>query len=232
MTPPLAQSTVAILDLDGASESNLPFRQFNGLTLLEWSVRRLFECTLLDSIVITGAPQWRDRVLSGSLGGARWLPSINTTPLKRASEIAERTNAQWLLFVSPTCPFIDPALLDRLIATSWSNATCDYVGFFVPSNPNFSITRLGLAGEICSRQAIRDLERQFPDSTEPATALLRAADSPHQLRLVPLPVPLQSENLRFNLESIEDWDRAYACMEAIGDDVSWQRLSVIANSVC
>lgn len=229
--PATTRATVAILDLDGIdSPSHFAFRLFNGLSLLEWAVRRLFECTLLDDIVITGSPQIRDRVLSGSLCGARWLPSINSTRLKRACEIAERTDAQWLLFAAPTCPFIDPALLDRLIASAWSNPSADYVGFFAPSNPKLSLAKLGLVGEICSRQALQKLELRFPESRDAVCSMVQAADEAFQLRLLPLPAPLQRGDLRLNLESIEDWDQAYSYMEAIGDDMSWQRLSSIAQS--
>ncbi len=139
----------------------LLFVSSNGLSLLEWAVRRLFECTLLDDIVITGSPQIRDRVLSGSLCGARWLPSINSTRLKRACEIAERTDAQWLLFAAPTCPFYRSSIarsLDRLRMVESGGGLC---WLFAPSNPKLSLAKLGLVGEICSRQTLQKLELRF-----------------------------------------------------------------------
>lgn len=222
--------TVAILDLPQATVANsLAFRQFNGLTLLEWAVRRLRESTLLDNIVITGSPQLRDRVLAGSLCGARWLPSINASPLARANEIAERTDAEWLLFASPTCPFIDPTLLDRLVASAWSHPNSDYVGFYAPNNPQLSLAKLGLVGELCHRRTLQRLEQTMAESSEPVCTLVKAADATFSLRLIPLPPPLQQANLKLNLESIEDWDQAYAYIEAVGDDVSWQRLTSLAQ---
>lgn len=53
------RQSVALIDLAITVDGTRPrwetaMRRLDGLTLLEWSIRRLAEATLLDSIVITG----------------------------------------------------------------------------------------------------------------------------------------------------------------------------------
>jgi spore coat polysaccharide biosynthesis protein SpsF len=228
-------ATVAVLDLTSAvpAGSRLPstrtrcispFQRFQGLTVLEWCIRRLEESTLLDVVVVTGNPAQRDQVLSGSLCGARWMPSPSVSPVHRALEIAERTDAQWLVFVSATCPFLDPTLMDRLIAAAWSNPEADYVGFSASGRNPLSLGNLGLTGEMCSRPALEKLASEPADNLEVAH-LIKCAPETYQMRLLPLPAELDRSEMRFNLEALEDLDEAYSLMEAAGEDISWQRLA-------
>ncbi|MFO0921840.1 MAG: NTP transferase domain-containing protein [Pirellulales bacterium] len=226
-------ATVAVLDLAKSptqrSGSGCIFRKLNGLTLLEWSIRRLNECTLIDSIAITGTPSQKDSVLSGSLCGARWIPSIHTTPLKRVHEVAKRCQAEWVVLIAPTCPFADPVLLDRLIASAWSHPEADYIGYMATKNPKLSLRRLGLVAELCHVRALDSLMNgPLQNDSRPVADLITATDL-FQMRFIPLPEPLQRDDLRFNIESIEDWDHACSYLEAVGDDLSWQRLSSLVS---
>ncbi len=228
-------ATVAVLDLSNFASSELAsanrslFRKLNGLTLLEWSIRRLNESTLIDSVVITGQLSQRELVMAGSLCGARWLPSIQTTPLKRLDEIASRTNAAWLVLMAPTCPFTDPVLLDRLIATAWSQPETDYIGYVATKNPRLCLAKLGLVAELCNRTTISKLiDSELKGDIRSVPELIASTDT-YQMRFIPLPEALQRDDLRFNIESIEDWDHACSYLEAVGEDLSWQRLSSLVS---
>ncbi len=227
-------ATVALIDLGAhgkLADKHAAFRVFEGLSLLEWTIRRLQESTLVDMVVITGAPNLEKRVTACSLSGARWIPSAASSMLLRTCEIAERTNAQWLVFVAPTCPFTDPVLLDKLITTAWSNPESDYVGFIAPNSPKMSLARLGLVGELCSRTAIDQIrqDRLLDDQGE-AAKLVRVHANPGQVRLIPLPPALEKADIQLDLAQIPDWEHAHACMEAAGEDLSWQRLASLVSS--
>ncbi len=181
-------------------------------------------------VVITGAPILEKRVTACSLSGARWIPSAASSMLLRTCEIAERTNAQWLVFVAPTCPFTDPVLLDKLISTAWANPDSDYVGFIAPNSPEDVFGRLGLVGELCSRTAIDQIrqDRLLDDQSE-----LRNFSRPCEsrpVRLIPLPPALEKADIQLDLAQIPDWEHAHACMEAAGEDLSWQRLASLVSS--
>ena len=224
-------ATVAILDLGSTvySSSNLveaAFRKFDGLTVLEWCVRRLVESAMLDDIVITGHESLSSNVLVASLCSAKWFPSTLTSTVDRANEVARRFKGEWLVFVAPTCPFADPVLLDRLIASAWASPQADYVGYVASRRPQFSLAKLGLVGEMCNRKALEKLshlpESQKNDDTVPN--LLRSAPESFNARLIPLPEMLESDDLKFNLQTAEDCVNAIAVLEAAGEDLSYQRL--------
>ena len=113
------KQTVALVDLavvsgrdNRAARVESALRRLDGLTLLEWCIRRLSESTLIDAIIVTGPPEYRELISQTGLCNARWMPSAMSTPGQRAKELAERLSADWIVFSSPLCPFTDPALLD------------------------------------------------------------------------------------------------------------------------
>ena len=230
------QLTVAIIDLaannhhaPAGTQIDIATRTFNGLSLLEWCVRRLSESTMLDQTIITGLPSYLPQIQSSSLCGAKWMPSLANDPLHRAYEIAERTQATWLVLVTPSCPFLDPSLLDRLITSAWNRPEADYVGFMASKHPRFNLSRLGLVAEVCTQKALQQaLERKLDSSVEIAN-IFRSHPNHFQMRLVPLPERLDRSDLRFALETAEDWEQAYSFVEAAGEDLTWQRLVQLAG---
>lgn len=229
--------TVALIDLAVVSdkEKRTPrveaaLRRLDGLTLLEWCIRRLSEATLIDTIVVTGPPSYRELISQTGLCNARWMPSALDTPARRAKELSDRIGAEWIVFASPLCPFTDPMLLDRLVSRGWANPTTDFVGFFSPNRPTFSLQSLGLVGEMCSAGALIKLEVENLHS-EPCDVpdIIRRNPELFQTKLIPLPEGLAHSSLRFSMECEADMDRAHNFLEAAGDDLSWQRLAQLAE---
>jgi spore coat polysaccharide biosynthesis protein SpsF (cytidylyltransferase family) len=227
----IQHSTIAVIDLaannlhaPAGTHIDIASRAFHGLSLLEWTVRRLSESTMIDQFVITGLPSYLPAIQSASLCGAKWMPSLQNDPLHRVYEVAERTQATWLVLVSPTCPFLDPALLDRLVKSAWNRPEADFVGFMASKHPRYDLSRLGLVSEICTRQALRQAIDRKLDTTVDIVNVFRSHPNLFQMRWVPLPEALDRSDLRFALETAEDWEQAYSYVEAAGDDLSWQRL--------
>ncbi len=237
---PRGRQTIALIDLavsqttDGETIARLDgaLRRLDGLTLLEWCVRRLAESTLVDSVVITGPQHFRERISQTGLCDARWVPSAFATPTQRASEIAERFNAQWIVFASPICPFTDPILLDRLVSRGWSHPDAEFVGFVTPNHPSFSLQSLGLVGEMCSSKALQKLsELNLQKEPCDVPVVIRRNIEQFTTKLIPLPEELSRCNMRFNLETVDDWDRAATLLEATGSDFCWQRLAKAASQL-
>ncbi|MFY8200826.1 MAG: cytidylyltransferase domain-containing protein [Pirellula staleyi] len=230
------KQTLALIDLAVAgNEKNTTrveaaLRRLDGLTLLEWCIRRLSESTLIDTIVVTGPPQYRELISNTGLCNARWMPSAMSTPSQRAKEISDRLSADWIVFASPLCPFTDPSLIDRLVSRGWANPTHDLVGFMSPKHPSFSLQALGLVGEMCSAAAIGKIESEKL-ATEPCDVpdIIRRYPDLFQTMLIPLPQELAHDSLRFQMQTNADWDRAHSILEAAGDDLSWQRLAQFAE---
>ncbi len=233
------KATVAVLDLSAQSTASQStsildsaLRKFDGLTVLEWSVRRIAESTMLDRIVVTGNAEAAEHVRKLCLCSASWMVGNSESSCDRAQAIAEATHAQWLVFVEPTCPFVDPVLLDRLISSAWGNPDCDYLGFFASKNPGFSLSRLGLVGEICHRRAIDRLAetKEAASSNCSVPSQIRREPDRYPQRLIPLPTMLEAEHMQFSIHSAEDCLDASLLLEVAGDDLSYQRLARISES--
>lgn len=230
------KQTLALIDLAVAGNKKnttrveAALRRLDGLTLLEWCIRRLSESTLIDTIVVTGPPQHRELITNTGLCNARWMPSVMSTPSQRAKEISDRLSADWIVFASPLCPFTDPSLVDRLVSRGWANPTLDLVGFVSPKHPSFSVQALGLVGEMCSAAAIGKIESEKL-TTEPCDVpdIIRRYPDLFQTKMLPLPQELAHDSLRFQMQTNADWDRAHSILEAAGDDLSWQRLAQVAE---
>ncbi len=234
------KQTIALIDLavTGGNEHRSTrstrvesaLRRLDGLTLLEWCIRRLSESTLIDTIVVTGPPNYRELISQTGLCNARWMPSALSTPAHRAKELADRLSADWIVFSSPLCPFTDPMLLDRLVSRGWANPTTDFVGFVSPNHPSFSLQTLGLVGEMCSAGALKKFELEsLLDDASDVPEIIRRNPELFLVKLIPLPEKLNHSSLRFLMESEADWDRAHSFLEAAGDDLSWQRLAQLAE---
>jgi len=231
------RQAIALIDLAVAGDKEqrstrveCALRRLDGLTLLEWCIRRLSESTLIETIVVTGPPQYRELISQTGLCNARWMPSALSTPSQRARELADRLSADWIVFSSPLCPFTDPMLIDRLVSRGWANPTTDFVGFVSPKRPSFSLQSLGLVGEMCSASALEKLQAENLLS-EPCDVpeVIRRNPAIFQTKLIPLPEELTHDSLRFFMESGADWDRAHSLLEAAGDDLSWQNLAQLAE---
>jgi len=229
------RQTIALIDLAVDSDGTRPRietanRRLDGLTLLEWSIRRLAETMLVDAIVVTGPDQLQTKMENVCLCNAKWEPSGLATPTQRAAEIAEAYHADWVLHVHPACPFLDPALIDRLIAKGLSHFEIDFVGFTAPGRPNFSLQRLGLVAEMSSAHGLRKLQSEGLDHDPlDVPQLVRLHANQFRTHWIPLPSQLMSDSLHFSMETEEDWARADTYIEVLGEDHSWQRLAAVAH---
>lgn len=231
------RQSVALIDLGVDADGSRPrwetaMRRLDGLTLLEWSIRRLAEATLVDSIVITGLPENHTALTRACLYHAKSVPSVLATPAQRGAEIADKMNADWILHIHPGCPFLDPALIDSLIARGLAQPDVDFVGFSAPSLPNFSLQRLGLVAEMSSVRGLsRILEEGLSQDPLDVPQLIRLYQDEFRCLWIPLPQQLRNDSLRFAMETEDDWERAGTFMELVGDDISWQRLAAVASDL-
>ena len=185
---------------------------------------------MLDHTVITGLPSYHSQIRTSSLCSAKWMPSLLGDPLQRAHEIGQRMQATWIVLVAPTCPFLDPSLLDRLITSAWNRPEADYTAFMAAKHPRFNLSRLGLVAEICTQRALSQAMEQKLDTSVEIANVFRSHPNVFQMRLVPLPEGLDRSDLRFALETADDWEQAYSYVDAAGDDVTWQQLVELAGS--
>lgn len=230
-------NSIALIDLGccrqpGTPRQSLsPFRKFGRQSLLEWTVRRLSDSSLLDGIAIVGDEEFSGLIAQSHSQPARWVPCNAATAAERAWEAAHALEAEWVVMIPPTAAFVDPILIDRLLAAAWGSPKCDAVGFVSASNPSLSMDEFGLAGDVCHRRTIKRVAREHRDPKDDRRLcqVVRSMPESFHTRLIPLPAPIDREGVRFGLFSERDLDRALMILDAGGDDCDYRDLAHIAS---
>jgi spore coat polysaccharide biosynthesis protein SpsF (cytidylyltransferase family) len=225
------RSSFAVIDLGvQAPEGHCAFRKIGKHTLIEWTIRRLAESSLLDAIALTGSAALESMVEGMGIEPARWYPSEALTPLGRTIDVAAKTRAQWIVLVQDNAPFIDPVLVDRLIAAAWATPTIDVISFTSTSRPASSIQNLGVIAKICSTRALKRVAAATSmDEDERAVGrLLLSMPELFRSRCLPLPKALDREGVRWVLETEEDWERAKLLLDSSSADRDYRELADLA----
>lgn len=208
-------------------------RNLKGQSLISRMVRRLSDSPIVEHIVISGE-QLPSTILTSGIPGAVVLDLPNTHVIERLAAAADRTDADWVVFLPGNRPFVDPVLIDRLLSEAGRATDCDYVGFFSPRGGWQRMQQLGLAGEICHADALRRLRRNLDrmrctTDNMSLSAWFQDAPGVYQMRFIPVPTELDREDLRFTVENERDWDNAKVLCDSIAsDETQWQPLADIA----
>ena len=225
-------NSIALIDLGGWADhapqerAVSPFRRVGRQTLIERTVRRLSESSLLDGIAIVGDNEFTGMIAQSCTEPAVWLPTNEATSAARAAHAAEELGAQWIVAVRPTSVFVDSMLIDRLLVTAWGEPKCDVVTFMSLSNSSMVEQGAGLAGDVCHRRVLKQLVREFGASNDPRSLSQMLASMPEAFatRMVPLPKMLDHTDLSFMLKTESDLDRALMILEATREDCDYRDL--------
>lgn len=231
---------VAVIELGDCRQTELSNpaakfaeRNLKGQSLISRMVRRLSDSPIVEQIVISGEAM-PSTILTSGIPGAVVLDLPNAHVIERLAAAADRTDADWVVFLPGNRPFVDPVLIDRLLSEAGRATDCDYVGYFSPRGGWQRMQQLGLAGEICHADALRRLRRNLDRmycSTESMSLSAWFQDAPgvYQMRFIPVPAELDRDDLRFAVENERDWDNAKVLCDSIAsDETQWQPLAGIA----
>jgi spore coat polysaccharide biosynthesis protein SpsF (cytidylyltransferase family) len=221
----------AVAFCSGATLSDDPAacqRRFGGRALWEWVTRRLSESQRLDTVAVL--------VPTAMLSKLQLPPDIlvlgtdNPDPVARLAEVALRWHPTGMVRVAAGQPFVDPLLIDRLVATAEQvgdrAAACDYAGFVSSDRPGVREAQVGVAADWFSTDAVLRLARATKgETTSPAFRVLQRSDE-FAMRLLPLPPELDRADMRLSLDVEDDWEHARAIYEALGPDrLEWRRIT-------
>jgi spore coat polysaccharide biosynthesis protein SpsF (cytidylyltransferase family) len=131
------------------------------------------------------------------------------------------------------CPLLDPCLLDQLVSVVRANPETDGAAYDSSRQASqerhaaVSPVQLGLSADYFRLETLEQLDRQLTDAAERQQFEQFVWNHPrgYVLRNLPLPEPLDRDDLRFSLRHQEDWAHAEQIVEALGHDhLEWQRL--------
>jgi len=230
-------STLAIVQLPSKENNHcagphfrmMARRNFGGKSLLEWVVRRVTDSQQLDGViaVIEDDPD-RSRLLDLVPPDVPVFESAKSDPLGRLAEAVREYQPDAIVLVSIDSPFVDPALIDRLIITAGSGKKCDYISYAGEDGRLAVQSSVGLFAEWCRSKAIRLADRRARNPAERRTAtgyLYRHPES-FRLRFIPIPAQLDRADVRLTIHDEEDWEHAQTIYEALGpESLDWQRIA-------
>ena len=174
--------------------------------------------------------------VSGSVSGhsAASANPRGLDSLARFAALAGELSASAIVRVVAGHPFVDPQLIERLVAAADRRSACDYAGFLTATGRRSLYMRLGMVVEWVGATALEQAARCAVDDDDrrDATRYVHSHPDLFQLRWIPLPPPFDRRDIRLSLEQHEDWEHAQVIFESLGaEGLSWPRIAtLVANN--
>lgn len=232
--------TLGIVEVPGNASgerllAGLATRNFGGKSLLEWVVRRMTETMLLDQVVIVAPGAGAARRIAWRTPGdvAVYVADEGLDALARLAAAVRAYDAAAAVCANVDHPFIDPALIDRLVTKAESYRLCDYMSYCSHRGVSAQLMKLGVAAEWYRASALQraDAQAQRPEERQNPAQFFRAYPEQFHIRLLPLPERLDRDDLRLAVRGEEDWDHAQIILEALGpDNLEWQQIAKLLDA--
>jgi spore coat polysaccharide biosynthesis protein SpsF (cytidylyltransferase family) len=212
-------------------------RRFGGKSLLEWVVRRVSESQRISGIVvIAGSDPFSRRLCEVCPPDAKVLICEATDRLGRLAEASAALQCEGIVRLNISRPFVDPDLIDRLIAAAGNaaagSAACDYAGFSFTDGTPVVRSQLGIAAEWCSAHALARADRlaKRPEDRAASTNFLHSRPDLFELLLISLPPRLDRDDLRLAIHDEEDWEELQVIFDALGpESLDWQYIAALVD---
>jgi spore coat polysaccharide biosynthesis protein SpsF len=208
--------TVAILQARMTS-TRLPGKvlmDLCGEPMLGFELRRLLACGTIDEVVVATTVNAEDDpvVACAERVGVRWFRGSEHDVLSRYVAVAAETQADVVVRVTADCPFLDPAVVDRVVGSLEPGD--DYA-----SNMILRTYPHGLDTEVLWRDTLERVGRlgSSPDAREHVTWFLRfERPDLFVLRSVTQDGGRDDSDLRWTVDLQEDLERARRLCNALG----------------
>jgi spore coat polysaccharide biosynthesis protein SpsF len=228
--------TIAIVQASRENRSPDPkiFRKVGGKTLLELLIRRATECQHIDGVVVILAGVLEDDLIRELVpSDVPLIEAHQTDSLSQVLMAAHDQRADAIVRICADNPFVDPALVDRLIITADEHPSCDYIGYCRADGRPAILSPMGVYAEWCTTAALELAHEQATHAADRADATRYIYSHPKkfQVRLIPAPAGLDRDDFRLKLDHEDDWDHAQVIFETLGaDEFDWQQISGLLNA--
>jgi spore coat polysaccharide biosynthesis protein SpsF len=200
---------------------------------LEWVVRRVTDCARLSGVIVVACDAAEQRFVS------RLVPcdvpvftSSEPDALSRFVRALENYPADAVVRVAGDNPFIDPALIDRLVTTAESHCECDYVSFCSRDGRPATLSPVGVYAEWFRARALQRASRGKTTAAdrEHVTRYLYTHPEKFKLRFIPAPSEIDRDDVRLRVDHEEDWEHALTIFDALGPErLDWQRIASLLD---
>ena len=208
-------------------------RRFGSQTLLEWVVRRVGECLSVQRmVVLIGHRDDESAIRRIVPNDVPVFSSSKADPLAQLADLVENYQPASVLRVCAHSPFVDPALMDRLVTTGSQHPACDYISYCRRDGQPAVLSSVGLFAEWLRADAVTRADQGATDplDRELVTRFIYSHPELFSLRLIPSPAELDRDDVRLTLAEEQDWEHAHAIYEALGPEaLDWQRIASLLD---
>lgn len=207
-------------------------RRFGGKTLLEWVVRRVSDAQRVAGVVVLAGDDRLSRSLVESCPPD--VPVFYATQpdgLGRLAAAIRRFGCTAAVRLNVSHPFVDPVLLDRLIATA-ASGSCDYASYCLADGRPAIQSKLGVFAEWCRGDAVllADRKAKNPAERADATRFLYSHPEIFALKLLAAPPQLDRDDLRLAIHDEQDWEHVQLILDALGpESLDWQYITSLLD---
>jgi spore coat polysaccharide biosynthesis protein SpsF (cytidylyltransferase family) len=207
---------------------SLTTRKFGNKPLFEWVARRVTETMCVDQVLIVADPSLRDVIAPLLPADVTAFFGSQRDPLARLAAAIRETDASSIVRVRADRPFIDPALIDRLICDAHAHPRCDYVGYISRDGGQLLQSQLGIFAEWCRAESILAADRKATESLDrqQSTRYVSLHPEEFQLRFLPAPAEVDRDDFRLAIDHEEDWEHAHVIFDALGPErLDWRHIA-------
>ena len=216
----------------GSPLAGIARRRFGGKSLLEWVVRRVSDAERLSGIVVIAGDDALSRQLCQHCPpDARVLLCKGHDALARFAEAARALPCEALVRLNVSHPFVDPDLIDRLIAEA-EYSGCDYASYSFADGRPVIQSQLGVFAEWCRNDAIFRADRiaSQPSDRAEATRFVYLRPDLFALKMIAVPPRLDRDDLRLAIHDEEDWEEIQTIFDALGpESIDWQYIASLVD---
>ena len=221
-------------DIPDHSRECISARRFGSHSLLEWVTRRMTDALMLEHVVVITCGDDYARQITRRVPSdvSVFAASESFDPVGRFAAALNAYEADAVVRVTLDNPFVDPVLIDRLVAKAESYHYCDYMSYCSARGKPALMAKIGVLAEWCKASAVHRADELASDRHERSDVcrFLHSHPELFQLRLVPVPTPLDREDVRLLLEVEEDWDHAHMILDALGpENLDYQGIASLLN---
>jgi spore coat polysaccharide biosynthesis protein SpsF len=208
-------------------------RKLGGKPVLERVVRRATDCQRLDGVIVVTSDAPENGFVSSLI--PRDVPVyVGRKPdaLACFAAAVEEYPAESVVRIGTDCPFLDPALVDRLVRVAEENPGNDYISYCSRDGRPAILSPVGVYAEWFTAEALHRAARKAtsPMDRREVTRYLYSHPEKFSLRLVQAPEKIDREDVRLTVDREEDFENALAIVEALGpDELDWQRIAQLLD---
>jgi len=208
-------------------------RKLGGRSVLEWVIRRVTDSIRLDGVIVV-APAGEKSELFAHLAPSD-VPVFlcdEADPLGRFCKALEKYEAENVVRVRGDNLFIDPGMIDQLVATAEAHPNCDYVSYCSRDGRPAILSPVGVYAELFRTSALREVHRiaREPIDREQITRCIYSHPERFNLRLIPAPPEIDREDVRLLIDIEEDWDHVQVLFDALGPELlDWHRIAKLLD---